>query len=374
MTEKEILVQSYRNAENLDFATIGENIKKDIDVLIENIDSNKSLVVALVTSLVKKIYTPNQDIRLHRADFDQGYSARVLDTKVTVPFFKDYFPKYANKESAFLTLAIRERIKWTKEEGSNLKIRNKRLKESFLNIFEQIQVENANPQDYLNYIFAKLMQLSKVEEMLFNQTSLQSLNMNGLNINLILTMLQQHFESKLSSRLPVVAIYSMYEILMPKLDRYKDKKLMPLQVHTASDRHSFGDIEIYTEENKPFEIIEIKHNIPIDKYLIFDLFKKIQNIKIYRYYILTTFADCFANVSIEQEVTDYILELKKQSEIDIIANGIMTTLKYSLRFIDDYNEFITVYTKNLILDAKNSTEIKNFHLEKWAEICKSFTS
>ncbi|HEY9703911.1 MAG TPA: hypothetical protein V6C58_15785 [Allocoleopsis sp.] len=198
--------------------------------------------------------------------------------------------------------------------------------------------------------------------------------MNKLNINLILKMLQQHFESKLSSRLPVVAIYSMYEVLMPKVDRYKDKKLMPLQVHTASDRHSFGDIEIYTEENEPFEIIEIKHNIPIDKYLIFDLVKKIQNIKIYRYYILTTFADCFANVAREQEVTDYILELKKQSEIDIIANGIMTTLKYYLRFIDDYNEFITVYTKNLILDAKNSTEIKNFHLEKWTEICKSFTS
>ena len=80
---------------------------------------------ALVTSLVKKIITPKQDIRLHRTDFEGGYSARSLDTSITAPFFKKYFPKYANKESAFLTLATREKIKWTKTAGKNLKIRDK---------------------------------------------------------------------------------------------------------------------------------------------------------------------------------------------------------------------------------------------------------
>ena len=41
--------------------------------------------------------------------------------------------------------------------------------------------------------------------------------------------------------------------------------------------------------------------------------------------------------------------------------------------LDDYNDFIAVFTKNLILDAQNSTEVKNFHVERWAEILKMQT-
>ena len=82
--------------------------------MVSYIDSNKSLISALVTIFVKKIIEPKQDIRLHRTDFFKGYSARTLDTKYITPFFKVNFPKYANKESAFLTLATREKIKWTK--------------------------------------------------------------------------------------------------------------------------------------------------------------------------------------------------------------------------------------------------------------------
>jgi DNA (cytosine-5)-methyltransferase 1 len=46
------------------------------------------------------------------AKFINGYSARVLDTKVTTPFLKSKFPKYANKETAFLTKATRAEIIW----------------------------------------------------------------------------------------------------------------------------------------------------------------------------------------------------------------------------------------------------------------------
>ena len=87
-------------------------------------------------------------------------------------------------------------------------------------------------------------------------------------------MLAKHFKTKQSSRLPVIAIYSMYEVLMPLSTRYNNKKQIELAVHTSSDKHSFGDIEIYSNQNTPFEIIEIKHNIPITKDLIFDIVKK----------------------------------------------------------------------------------------------------
>ncbi|MDR0822161.1 MAG: hypothetical protein LBN20_00060, partial [Endomicrobium sp.] len=278
-----------------------------------------------------------------------------------------------NKESAFLTLATREQIKWTKQDGDSLKIRDKELKSSFLNVFEQIETNKINPQLYLHYLIYRLIELSKLDKALFENTESQNLdNQKILNINLILAMLSEHFAIPKSSRLPVIAIYSIYEILLNLFERYKGKKLIPLQAHTSSDKHGFGDIEVYTKNNQPFEIIEIKHNIPIDKYSIFDIAKKTKNTNIDRYYILTTFKDSFKSKKEETEVIKSILNFKKTQNIDIIANGIITTLKYYLRFIDNYNDFLKSYTENLVKDSKNSTEIKNFHLEKWNEIRKTF--
>lgn len=347
---------------------IDATLKKDIDLLIDKIGSNKSIVSAMATSLLKKIIDPKQDIRLHRTDFENGYSARSLDTRITSPFFKKYFPKYANKETSFLTLSTRERIKWTIDDGNNLKIRNENLKKCFLAVFDQVEAHNKNPRNYLCYLFVKLIELTNKEDLIFQIAEKTNTEIGTLNINTILTMLKEHFSIKLSSRLPVIAIYSIYEILIPLLKRYDKKKLLPLQVHTSSDKHGFGDIEIYDEKNLPFEIVEIKHNIPIDRNVVFDIAKKINGTNINRYYILTTYARGFENQEIEQLVNKFIAYVNTKRNIDIIANGIITTLKYYLRFIDNYNLFLNIYTKNLINDARRSTEIKSFHIEKWIEI------
>ncbi|MDW8295560.1 MAG: hypothetical protein RMJ97_01630 [Raineya sp.] len=371
MKEREILQQAYQQAQSLNIEEFDWNIRKDVDVLIENIEKNKSLVAAVITSLLKKIVQPTQDIRLHRTDFEQGYSARILDTQVTTPFFKEKFPRYANKETAFLTLATRERIRWDKQEGQNLKIRNQLLKESFLNIFEQIEVHQANPQMYLHYILAKLIHLSSQENQTIDYLNL-SITCSKINIYSVLQLLKEFFSTPQSSRLPVIAIYSIYEVLMNKFERYKDKKLLPLQVHTSPDKHTLGDIEIYTESNQPFEIIEIKHNIPIEKNIILDVCKKISNLPVNRYYILTTFENTFSDAETEMQIVSYISEILKQTGTEIIVNGIIASLKYYLRFIDDYTMFLQSYTDNLKTDFLNSTEIKSFHLSVWQELLEKY--
>ena len=374
MTEEKILENALKKAEQIvkknQFNKTSGLIRKDIDLLIENIEQNKSLVSAVVTSLVKKILKPMQDIRLHRTDFENGYSARVLDTKYTSQFFKSHFPKYANKESSFLTLATRERIKWDINEGAALKIRNKKLKSSFLNIFEQIENHNINPEDYLNYLFAKMLLLTVNDEIILEKAAQGFKNLGTLNINIIIEMLNKHFNEKFGSRLPVIAIYSIYQILLPILKRYENKKLVPFEVHTSSDKHSFGDIEIQNLDNSPFEIIEIKHKIPLDKFLIFDIVKKTENTHIDRYYILTTYKTVFENEESERNINDFIKQIKQSIGIDIIANGIITTIKYYLRFINDYHLFVKIYTQNLIKDARLSTETKSEHIKKWIEILK----
>ncbi len=345
-------------------------ISTNVDMLINNIDKNKSLLSSLVTSLVKKITEPKQDVRLHRVDFKGGYSARTLDTSVTVPFFKKYFPKYANKESSFLTLATREKIKWTKTTGKNLKIRNKEVKNSFLEIFDAVENEVIKPKDVLIYIFIKLHILSLQHKMVFDSTIETANFLNILNINTVLKMLERHFEMKLSSRLPVIAIYTVYQELFKVVKRYENRILRPLNVHTSSDKHGYGDIEIWNANETPFEMVEIKHKISIDRNLIFDIAKKSEETSIERYYILSTAKENFTSAEEEEFINKFILKIKKDSGLEIIANGIYFSLKYYLRFIEDYKQFIRAYTENLITDAKNSTEVKEFHIIEWQEILK----
>lgn len=376
MSENRVLETAFIKAQEIvqgkSDTVISSHILFNVAFMISKIESNKSIVSALITSLVKKTIDTEQDIRLHRVDFDGGYSARSLDTKYISPFFKRHFPKYANKESAFLTLATREKIKWTKEDGQNLKIRNKKLKETFLTILDDIETNKQTSDEYLVAFFVELIKLSAQDEKVFEIAKGQNIKKDGLNINIILEMLDKHFSNKLSSRLPVVAVYSIYEILMPLLTRYEGKKLLNLESHTSPDKHAFGDIEIYDSNNMPFEIIEIKHNIPITKDLIFDIAKKAEKSEINRYYILTTYKKGFENVEIEKEINDFILQIKIGRKIDIIANGILTTIKYYLRFIDDYKLFLETYTKNLVEDSRKSTEIKKFHIESWTEILKEY--
>ena len=88
-----------------------------MDIIVAKIDRQKSQVSVLVTSCLQKVCHPEQDIRYHRTGLKGGYSGRTFDTKFTTPFFKKYFPRYANKETGFLTMSTREDIPWTKDEG-----------------------------------------------------------------------------------------------------------------------------------------------------------------------------------------------------------------------------------------------------------------
>ena len=85
-----------------------------------------------------------------------------------------------------------------------------------------------------------------------------------------------------ASRLPVLAVYSAYEMLMA-IDRYKGKILLPLKSHTTSDIKSggIGDIEVLYENRDFFEAVEIKHNIPISSGIVQDAYQKFASIPLF---------------------------------------------------------------------------------------------
>jgi DNA (cytosine-5)-methyltransferase 1 len=313
---------------------------------------------------------PDQDIRIHMSKFKNGYSARGLDTKVTTVFFKKYFQKFANKETAFLTKATRADLIWNFNEGAKLPFRSKELVTPFLQVIDKIQKRSIDLSNCMVYIMAKLIILSQEQKIVFDDTIENADFSDIININTVINMLEDHFASRNSSRLPVIAIYSSYKELFKTIKRYDDKSLKLLNVHTSSDKHGYGDIEIWNNDDTPFEMVEIKHNISIDRNLIFDIAKKTENTTVQRYYVLTTYRGSFANIDEEKFINKFILKLKKDRNIEIIPNGIIYSLKYYLRFIEDYNDFIKTYTEELIIDAKNSTEVKDFHIKGWLKILK----
>ncbi|MBL8192974.1 MAG: DNA cytosine methyltransferase, partial [Blastocatellia bacterium] len=131
---------------------------------------------------------------------------------------------------------------------------------------------------------------------------------------------------------------------------------------------SLGDIEIKSTDEFPFEAIEIKHLKPISLDIISDVYQKIKNTSIDRYYILTTNEPNFDDKkSIEQKIIEY----SKLHSCQIIVNGVLPSLKYYLRLVSNPELFINKYTYWLEYEYNRASGIKKEHLQVWQEICKN---
>lgn len=341
--------------------------------IVSNAESFKAIVTVLVTSLVKKIENPKQDIRYHKNELRGGYSGRTFDTKFITPFFKKYFSRFAMKESGWLTRSIEQPHPFTfKFPG---KIRNKEVKQAFLQILNDIEENKADLENYLIALFILL-----AREIIRSNSLLSKRKLNfqkkSLTINLIIENLKEHFFTKYknagASRFPVIAIYSIYEILLGDMARYKGKRLLPLKSHVASDikAKEIGDVEIIDGKRKSiFEGVEIKHGIPIDFLIVRDAYEKIKDIPIERYYILTT-AEPNTKKGEEKKVLQLVDEIRKNHGCEIVVNGLIHSLKYYLRLVRNLDEFMARYSKNIKIEASVSTVVKIEHLEKWNEIIK----
>lgn len=294
-----------------------------VKTLIDNAETQKSLIAVIITSLIKKIEKPSQDVRLHRDEFDGGYSGRSLDTNVVTPWLKEHFRRFAPKESGWLTRSIEQPHPFTKDFPE--KIRNPQTKAAFLSILEDIEENKVGPENYLTVITLKLLEKTANEKGILSKSILGGTAC--LTIDVIIEMLKKHFSLKMASRLPVLAIYTIYQLLLENVKIYRDKKLLPLKAHTISDRHTgYADIEVYGMDEEPFEMVEVKHKISIDKTMISDVLDKIKDTPIKRYFILTTAENNFKGN--KKDIFGLVRDIKVKYDKYIIPNGIIPSLKY----------------------------------------------
>jgi DNA (cytosine-5)-methyltransferase 1 len=339
-----------------------------IETLVYNAETQKSLISVTATSLLKKVVEPSQDVRLHRSEFKGGYSGRTLDTNVVTPWLKNHFLRFAPKESGWLTRSIEQPHPFDRNFPG--KIRNKDTKNAFLSILEDVEQNKAASENYLTAIILKLLEKTATEHDMLSDITLEG-STASLTIDIIIDMLEEHFAMKLASRLPVVAIYTIYQLLLENVKIYRDKKLLPLKAHTISDRHmGYADVEVCGIDEEPFEMVEVKHKIPIDKAMVSDVLGKIKDTTIKRYFILTTATPNFKGS--KKSIFDIVHKIKVKFNKDLIPNGIVPSLKYYLRLIPDLQEFLEKYTENLSDEFRQSTDVKEFHIKGWQEIIQKY--
>jgi len=300
---------------------------------------------------------------------------------------KKRFLRWAMKESAWLTRSIEQPHPFTLEFPGHIK--KKDVKEAFLEIFKNLEEDIKDisekkqfAYELLKYMILKMkIKYNKQMKNISYDISEKLKNSRQITIQRIIEAINSFFNMNFKQKqgvsyIPVVAVYSLLQIVIPHIERYKGKKLGELKPHTASDRTSFalGDIEVFNDDGSRFEVFEIKHGITLRTGDIEDVKYKIMKsgeLNLERYYILTT-----AKPDIDPNEFDQIKliceDFLRERGVEIIPNAVILTIKYFLRLVKNPELFIEAFTINLQKSFKEESMLKEEHMLKWKEILKKF--
>lgn len=334
--------------------TLQKKICNYIDIILSFSEQNKAVYTVVFTSMVYKYLHPEQDIRKHQSSIEGGYSGRTFDGNYITPFLKECeFPAMA--ESGWLTRSLEQKVPYDRNYTGAIK---EPLKKCFIELLFEVEENGISAKDVIDYMLQGLIIQRDAK-----RTSLAK--PQNLSINEIISLLDNHFHSKYkshgASRLPVLALYAIYQCLIKECRRFDGKILLPIESHTSADIQSgrMGDIDVVNEiSNTPFEAVEVKFDIPISYDIVDIAKKKIEKSKISRYYILST----KEVVDSDKERIDKIIrQLKNIHGCQLVVNGVKPSLKYYLRLIDDTKSFIDHYTDLLSSDKAIMFE----HKQAW---------
>jgi len=359
-TEESILNSLFNEALSFDSdSELVEEITPYLNCIIERAcgGRNRAILSVLITLLLKKVAEPEQDIRLHQKSLG-GFSARSLDTKVVTPFLRqNEFPFMS--EAGALTRSLEQAHPYNLDYPG--RITPKEVKKAFLTVIDRVEVGKVDAKIIIIYI------LSALRKWRDNQIPLQlPQSLTKRRIEEIIALLLKHWDKGATSRLPVLAIYAMYECLLLEIAKYKDCKLLPLLRHNSPDSKTdrVGDIDVQGKSGEVVETVEIKHNIPITRELLDQLKSKIIRTNLKTYYLLST----IEQISEDEipKITDFIVKVRNDYGCQIIVNGVALTLKYYLRLLDDPDQFLHKY----VMQLEKDPDVFDHSREVWRQLAK----
>ena len=353
----------YANSHSIsDINNIPSKIINHIKLIGEYCEKRKGVYTVLVTLLYYKYLHPEQDVRLFQKGFEGGFSARSFDTEYVTPILKKLnLPAMA--ESGWLTRSMEQPYPYNYSyQGKIYPL----LKMPFLDTLDYIEKNPSSAYNCLRILLNEVKRIS--EENVVTITPL--LNPDNLTINKIMNILEEHFLTKYGThngaKLPVLAFHSIYTFLVKELARYNNCYLSPLSSLTACDRtnKASGDIEIFSEDGKLFEAVEIKLDKQIDKQIMRVVADKIYKWNPKRYYVLSVYGIKSEDIN---EINQIVFEIESKHGCQVIINGLLNTIKYYLRLLNNLDEFINQYSYEIEKDKELQVE----HKTKWNELLSS---
>ena len=337
--------------------SVPPDIASRVDRLVE--EGDKAIISVTLTSLLKKAVDPGQDVRKHQVKMSGGYAGRTLDQKVTTPFLQENnFPAMA--ESGWLTRSFEQNAEYTLGYPGAIK----KCKKEFLHTLDAVEKGSVDTTALIVYFLQRLSGRRERQSMHLAAPS-------GLTVQEVADILEEHFSARYdargAARLPVLAVHAIYQQMIKEVGRYKDCTLGDLKSHTSADRRtgSLGDVEVRSGRKGIFEAIEVKHDQPVTARMVrtaFDKFKSQRHIE--RYYILTTRRGGGDGADDSEAVTKAVVEVSRKHGCQVIANGVIESLKYYLRLLRSTDAFV----QNYVALLKDEPAIAYEHKEMWSKI------
>lgn len=355
--------QFFNSTNSHDF-DLSERFKDALDAVSSLSGKATTGFTNIITCLAIKAAKPEVDIRYHQTQIQNqttrpaGFNFRGVSETVVAPWLSAL--TFEGAKSGWQTRTFERPKPYMMSYDENIGD----IKNAFLTCFDEVEENEQSAVDGLAYLM--LLQLIRREG---KQITLSVPKTK--DIALILSIFSQHFfhryeSSKGASRLPVLAFYAIYQVMIGELERFKGKELKSLEEHSAADSQTgaTGDIEvIISETGEVFEALEIKHSIQPNIGIIQDVRRKIMAKAVDRYYVLTTHENCEP----DETLKPVIANIQQMYGCQIIVNGALSTLKYYLRLLSDPSKIFPKYTELL----KTERTVAHEHREVWNEITTS---
>jgi DNA (cytosine-5)-methyltransferase 1 len=131
----------------------------------------------------------------------------------------------------------------------------------------------------------------------------------------------------------------------------------------AADRKAgtVGDV-VVLQAGMPFEAVEVKHGVPIATIHVVEAIAKLETAAARRYFILSTAGIAESD---REEIVDLSAQFRKSNGCEIVTDGVIESIRYYLRLLDDPVEFVNRYATLVQEDSDLGYE----HRTAWNEIC-----
>jgi len=336
-------------------------LRNALDGLHDKAKAASAAFTNIVTCLAIKASNPKIDVRYHQMQIQKntgrpaGFNFRGVSELQVYPWLSRN--RFEGAKSGWQTRTLERPKPYALDYSENIAY----VKDDFLAVFDEIEEHGQNSLDALTYLIYKQVVRREDVKITLSIPKTQ-------DINAIVDLFKSHFfqsykGAKGASRLPVLALHSVYTVITPQLRRYKGKSVMLLNEHSAADSQtgSLGDIEVSDDNSgEIFEAIEVKHSIQINEKIVADVQDKVMDKSISRYYILTTHQNCEPDSGAKQIID----KIKHVYECQVIANGVIPTIKYYLRLMDDPSAVFPVYVALLQSDKAIAHE----HRTAWNNV------